>query len=277
MSRRRQNLIEPKAVFGLLIALGVIWFVGHLLQQPGTGFVILVGGAAVLAYPVVRLFLRDSARRALLQKTQAVIGQQISPLVRRRTQLVWQDAYGKPQTEKWEKEIDNFITHHIEPLLASNELSVLRRERTTVANLIGTRVEAAMRDQPAFQAFFDDMSPAEFETFCAEELRRVGWSARVTMQSRDQGVDVVAEKGSVRVVLQCKLYARPVGNKSVQEIAAARVHEQANYGVVVTNNRYTPAAEQLASTNGILLLHYRDLHNLDSLLSYSPPTPARGQ
>ena len=42
---RRTNLIEPKAVFGLLIALGVIWFVGHLLQQPRTGLVILVGGA----------------------------------------------------------------------------------------------------------------------------------------------------------------------------------------------------------------------------------------
>ena len=86
------------------------------------------------------------------------------------------------------------------------------------------------------------------------------------MQSRDQGVDVVAEKDDVRVVIQCKKYARPVGNKSVQEVAAARAHEQARYGIVVTNNRYTPAAEQLASTNGILLLHYSDLQNLHNLI-----------
>ena len=94
------------------------------------------------------------------------------------------------------------------------------------------------------------------------------------MQGRDQGVDVVAEKGSIRVVVQCKLYARPVGNKSVQEVAAARAHEQASYGLVVTNNRYTTAAEQLAATNGILLLHYRDLHNLDDILSSKGTVPA---
>jgi len=110
------------------------------------------------------------------------------------------------------------------------------------------------------------MTPTEFETFCAEELRRAGWNARVTMQSRDQGVDVIAEKNGVRVVLQCKLYARPVGNKSVQEAAAARAHEQADFGIVVTNNRYTQDAEQLASTNKILLLHYTDLRNLDDLV-----------
>jgi HJR/Mrr/RecB family endonuclease len=136
-----------------------------------------------------------------------------------------------------------------------------------IVKLIGTSVEAAMRDNRAIQAFSESMSPTEFEAFCAEELRRVGWNSRVTRQSRDQGVDVVAEKGNVRVVLQCKLYSRPVGNKAVQEAAAAKAHEQAHHGVVVTNNRYTSDAEQLANTNGILLLHFSDLRNLDSLLN----------
>lgn len=35
-------------------------------------------------------------------------------------------------------------------------------------------------------------------------------------------------------------------------------------------NRYTSAAEQLAATNGVLLLHYRDLQNLESLLLGDP-------
>ena len=117
----------------------------------------------------------------------------------------------------------------------------------------------------------DEMSPAEFEAFCAEELRQAGWKARVTLQSRDQGVDVIADKNSVRVVLQCKLYTGPVGNKAVQEAAAGRAHERADFGIVVTNNRYTYAAEQLAHTNGVLLLHYRNLRNLDDFL---PPRRA---
>jgi hypothetical protein len=39
---------------------------------------------------------------------------------------------------------------------------------------------------------------------------------------------------------------------------------------VVSNNRFTAAAEQLAATNGILLLHYRDLKNLDALIVARP-------
>jgi HJR/Mrr/RecB family endonuclease len=79
-------------------------------------------------------------------------------------------------------------------------------------------------------------------------------------------IRVVAEKGRFRVVLQCKLYTRPVGNKSVQEAAAGRAHEGADYGIVVSNASYTKAAEQLAITNGVLLLHYSDLHNLEVTL-----------
>ena len=35
----------------------------------------------------------------------------------------------------------------------------------------------------------------------------------------------------------------------------------------MTNSGYTAPAQQLASTNGILLLHYRDLSKLDELLN----------
>jgi restriction system protein len=58
-----------------------------------------------------------------------------------------------------------------------------------------------------------------------------------------------------------------VGNKAVQEVTAAKNHERADYAAVVTNNRYTLPAEQLAATNGVLLLHYADLARLDEILA----------
>lgn len=265
MARRKQkHLNDPETILGLLIAIGAIWLIVQNLQR--ISFVILIGGAAALAYAIVRHLRHADARSTLLDKSQTIVEQKINPLVRKRAQLVQPDAYGKPQVEKWGKEKDHFITQHIEPSLSPNERRVLQREPTLIPNLIEARVEAATQSHPVFRNFSDDMTPPEFENFCAEELRQAGWNARVTMQSRDQGVDVVAEKDDMRVVVQCKLYTRPVGNKSVQEAAAARAHEQAHYGIVVTNNRYTPAAEQLAFTNGILLLHYSDLRNLHILL-----------
>jgi restriction endonuclease len=259
----RKLLIDPQLFFGLLIAISVIWLVVEILSHIAGNVMLLI---LLIGVPAVVFWRRDHARRSLIQKSQTIIAQQISPLVRRRAQLVWQDAYGKPQVANWEKEKNRFIAQHIEPYLGSSVRKALRREHQTVVRLIEAHVEAAAQGHPALRNFSDNMTPVEFECFCAEQLRQAGWSARVTKQSRDQGVDIVAEKDGMRAVIQCKLYAQPVGNKSVQEVVAGRAHEQAQYGIVVSNNRYTSAAEQLASTNRILLLHYSDLWNLQNLL-----------
>jgi Restriction endonuclease len=274
MSRRKQkHLIEPKALISLLVVLGIIWFVARVINHLPSGsadafaLIIFLSAAMVITYPIVKVLRRARARQTLVRKARDVCAQQLPALARRHAQLVQPDPYGRPQTERWAKEIDYFIKQHIQPVLIPSEVGALARNREKVAQLIWTQVETAMHDQPPLQAFSDNMTPAEFEAFCAEELRRAGWDARVTMQSRDQGVDVVATKKGRRIVLQCKLYARPVGNKSVQEAVAARGHEKADFGMVVSNNRYTSAAEQLANTNGILLLHYRDLRNLEIILN----------
>jgi restriction system protein len=272
MARRKQKqIVSPQIFFGALAVLGVLWLltkVADALSRSGStiGFVLMMAFAVIAAVSVFRFIQRVNGRKALLRKTERMTEQQLEPFLRRRAQLVRLDPYGKPVREKWAKEIDYFITQHIQPSLTAGEQAALARSHSEVAALIAERVEAAQQAQPAFRTFSDDMTPAEFETFCAEQLRLAGWTARVTMQSRDQGVDVVAEKDGRRVVLQCKLYARPVGNKSVQEATAARAHERADFGIVVSNNRYTDAAEELARTNRVLLLHYRDLQKLDDLL-----------
>jgi hypothetical protein len=47
-----------------------------------------------------------------------------------------------------------------------------------------------------------------------------------------------------RIVVQCKFYSKPVGNKAVQEAAAARLHEHADKAIVVSNAAYTKAARR---------------------------------
>jgi restriction system protein len=214
----------------------------------------------------LRAIVRVYARKSATRKVAAAVDRHLMSLVRRRAQLVGADAYGKPLVEKWTKEVFYFFDQHIAPSLTPTELALLNKKKLDTIMTIVRRVENEAQANPAFLSFSDDMTPNEFETYCAEELRRAGWNARVTLQSRDQGVDVVAEKDGIRVVVQCKLYSRPVGNKAVQETAAARAHEKADYGVVVTNNRYTSDAEQLATTNNIFLLHFSDLRNLQTLL-----------
>ncbi len=121
-------------------------------------------------------------------------------------------------------------------------------------------------EQIAQPRFDDNMTPWEYEHYCAAVLRDTQWTAHVTRASGDQGVDIVAEKRGARIVVQCKKYSKPVGNRAVQEIVAAIAHEDAQRGVVVATSGYTRAAERLAASNKVLLLHHSQLHRIDRLL-----------
>ncbi len=97
-------------------------------------------------------------------------------------------------------------------------------------------------------------------------LIKHGWNATVTQASGDQGVDVIASKDGKEIVLQCKLYSKPVGNAAVQEVIAGRAFEGVEFAAVVTNNGYTPAARKLASATNVHLLHHDQLPDLDNML-----------
>lgn len=228
---------------------------------------VLIIGPLIAVAKAIKNSSRNNARQALMMNVNEIVSAKLDQLTRRRAQLVQPDSYGRLRTDRWLKEIDYFIDNHLVCKLSQRDQIFLQRERSEVVSLITQRTFEKMQAEPVFRAFSDKMSPADFELFCAEQLKTAGWRAEVTLRSRDQGVDIVAEKAGTRVVLQCKLYSGPVGNGAVQEIVAGRAHERAHYGAVVTNNRYTLPAEQLAAANGILLLHFRDLANLETMLT----------
>jgi hypothetical protein len=128
--------------------------------------------------------------------------------------------------------------------------------------------DAAFRGAGLDASFFDTdmestLAPLQFERRCAELLRRAGWAAKTTKGSGDQGGDVLAERNRIRLVVQCKLYTRPVGNKAVQEVFAAKHHYKARLAAVVSNQPYTPGAMAIARSTGVFLLHISDLATSD--------------
>ena len=211
-------------------------------------------------------FAANRNQRKLFEKIDPLIGRHAAQLAKRRAQLVRQDPYGKLLLDKWHSEINYFIAEHIRPSLTDKERVLLEKYRPAIYERAIMSVEAVIERTPVFHTFSNTMTPQEFESFCAEQLRSAGWDAQLTAISGDQGVDVIAEKDGTRVVLQCKRYSGTVGNSAVQEVVAGRAFERADHCAVVTNSVYTPAAEQLASANGVLLLHYSELPHLHALL-----------
>jgi restriction system protein len=265
MAKRKQTQLNAATV--LMVILGLCCFgimFDNLLRGDGTAAPFLLIYAAFVAFI---LLLPTWRRNQVLQRADAIARDHIDELVRQRVMLVRLDPYGKPILDKWHSEINYFIKNHVRPTLSPSQRLLFDKDQAVAAERIAEIVKAAAKQQPMVAAAPTSMNPQEFEAFCAESLRACGWEVRLTPLSCDQGVDVIADKSGVRVVLQCKLYSKPVGNKAVQEIAAGRVHQQAHHGAVVTNGSYTASAKELAATNGIRLLHYSDLPRLEQMLS----------
>ena len=111
-----------------------------------------------------------------------------------------------------------------------------------------------------------EISPLNYEKQIMILLKRLGFNAKNTKASGDQGADVLADKNGIKFAIQCKMYSKPVGNKAVQEVNAARDYYKCDFAVVVTNSSYTPAARKAAKACGVILLHDSQLDKLEEFI-----------
>lgn len=190
-----------------------------------------------------------------------IISEHIGTLGREYAMLVRRDRYGVEDRTEWIRERDYFVAKVLCPQAGFGSSSAADTAKRMVDK--AAALQAATLDDVRFS---ENMQPSEFERWCAQELERVGWRVTLTKATGDQGADVIAEKGLTRIVIQCKLYSSPVGNGAVQETFSAQRHYRADASAVVTNAGYTRAAEALAATTKVYLLHHSQLTFIDELL-----------
>ena len=195
---------------------------------------------------------------AQLADANKIINNHASELSIRRNQLTVKAAYGLIDDKKWLKEIDLFILNVIQPNVTIGSEEVL--------NAVVANINFVTKDyQSSIAPFSRKMSPTDYEQLVAKSLIDHGWDARMTIASRDQGIDVIAEKSGIKVVIQCKLYSNNVGNSAIQEIIAGQIFESADFAAVVTNADFTKSARQLASSSRVFLLHHDQLGELETM------------
>lgn len=94
----------------------------------------------------------------------------------------------------------------------------------------------------------------DFERKFAAALKQNGFeNVVVTEETGDFGADILAEKDSVKYVIQCKYYTSSVGVKAVQQVFASKIHYSAHVAVVATNSVFTKSAKVLAEETGVIL------------------------
>ena len=100
----------------------------------------------------------------------------------------------------------------------------------------------------------DAMSGTDFEILCGSIIQAQGFNnVYNTRASGDFGVDLIAEKDGLKYAIQCKCYAKPVGVSAVQEIYCGCKFYGCDVAVVISNQNYTEAADELARAVGVNL------------------------
>jgi len=191
-------------------------------------------------------------------------------LVKNRLCMVSTDAYGVTHEEKWRAECRYFLNKVVTRSFDEQELDRFtsyddesKKELNTIIDDIVTVKQQEMEQEMEFS---NEMDPHHYEQFCALLAKKCGWDAITTSSSGDQGADIVARKADCTLVIQCKKYSKPVGNKAVQEVIAAREFTKADSAAVVSNSTYTKSAKALAHASQVHLWHHVDLLKLDKNL-----------
>ena len=175
---------------------------------------------------------------------------------------VTSNSFGKKNYNKFNTELEEFIEDNskvLKKLKKDYDFDVeINLTDGSVIELIENEIEELYQNAD----YTDEIDPFEYEHYCAEEFKKNGWIAEATQGSSDQGVDVKASKDGIDLVAQCKRFAKPVGNKAVQEVVAGIKYYAANKGIVIAPNGFTKSAKKLAESNNIDLIHHSEIKDL---------------
>ena len=116
-----------------------------------------------------------------------------------------------------------------------------QRSATSVANIV-----AQFRSQPT-----------DFEPFCADVFRNLGWSAEVTPPVRDGGFDLkLYDPQGVSFIAECKCYepTHRVGRPIIQKLQGANTTVGAQGMMVITTSGFSRDAVMYANQVGVQLI-----------------------
>ncbi len=103
-----------------------------------------------------------------------------------------------------------------------------------------------------------DLDWIQFENLVSNLFGRLGFEAKLTRSSRDQGVDAIAYDTRPivggKLVIQAKRYKNVVGVSAVRDLYGTMINEGASKGILVTTSHYGNDAYEFAKDKPIELI-----------------------
>lgn len=222
---------------------------------------------ALLIVPVIWFFWHQMRKRKksemLHERLICAIAAHENALISYFHQSRREDLFGNIDDAKWQEKINIFLKNNVVPEIQHFTKWRLTSSGQQAAHIVHAKtvalVEAHRQANPLACVDAATLTPMEYERHCAAILHEAGWVIKMTPATRDGGADFTAEKDQWRMVVQCKRYSQPVGNKAVQEINAAVRLYNGNIACVVAPTGFTRQAQTEAQTLSVHLLHHSSL------------------
>lgn len=120
-------------------------------------------------------------------------------------------------------------------------------------DVIMQRTPIGDSEEPITISKIDNYSGVEFEAFIGSLFEADGYQVEFTQASNDKGIDIIAKRSGVSIGIQCKRYSSSIGISAVQEVFSGKNFYSLDRALVVTNNKFTKAAKDLADSTGVVL------------------------
>ncbi len=106
------------------------------------------------------------------------------------------------------------------------------------------------------QEELQNLTPAEFEAYVAYRVfERQGYRVVNTADVKDGGIDIrLIDSLGYEAIVQCKRYASTVGVGTVRDLYGTMLHEDADYGYLVTSGPISADAREWAADKPIGLI-----------------------
>ena len=104
--------------------------------------------------------------------------------------------------------------------------------------------------------FFSE-KPTDFESFCANLFRKIGYTAELTPPTNDGGYDILLTKENQKTIVECKCYQPKykVGRPAVQKLVGANQIIAADKMIFITTSDFSPGALVYAKETGVDLIN----------------------
>lgn len=158
-------------------------------------------------------------------------------------------CYLYPGIEKHGYDRDHYVENKVEEIVAT-----LKKEISYLNSQINEK-------------WWFDLSPKEFEDEVALWFGRQGYVSKTTSYVGDGGVDVVVEKQSEKIYVQCKHYNSPVGVSVLRELFGVVKSDKVSGGILVCLVNPTKGAQEFAQNNGIGIITAKELASKSASIS----------